>query len=172
MGELWFGGKIYTMGKPNEQVEAVLTQDGIILAAGKEEEIRDAYSSTIATEHNLNGNVLYPGFVDSHLHIIGHGEKLMRLDLSQMTSVHEMKQALKQYATHLPEGEWLIGEGWNENLWDDPEVPHKQELDAISTKHPIMLTRVCRHPFICTRFMEKWHCWRTYGGHELLWWIL
>lgn len=152
MGELWFGGKIYTMEKPNEQVEAVLTQDGIILAAGKEEEIRDAYSSTIATEHNLKGNVLYPGFVDSHLHIIGHGEKLMRLDLSQMTSINEMKQALKSYASNLPEGEWLIGEGWNENLWEDPEVPHKHELDAISTKHPIMLTRVCRHALLANTY--------------------
>lgn len=148
MGELWYGGKIYTMEKPGDHVEAILTQDGTIMAAGKEEEIRDSYSSTINTVHNLEGNVLYPGFVDSHLHIIGHGEKLMRLDLSQMTSAQEMKQALKNYASNLPDGEWLIGEGWNENLWDVPDVPHMDELDAISTTHPIMLTRVCRHALI------------------------
>lgn len=148
MGELWFGGTIYTMNQPGEQVEAILTQDGAILAAGNELEIRDSYASSISTEYDLQGNVLYPGFVDSHLHIIGHGEKLMRLDLSQMTSVEEMKQALSAYATQLPEGEWLIGEGWNENLWEVPSVPHKDELDAISDNHPIMLTRVCRHALI------------------------
>lgn len=148
MGELWYGGTIYTMEKSHEKVEAVLTQNGRIIAAGEEKELRNLYSTSIVEEIFLDGNVMYPGFVDSHLHIIGHGEKLMRLDLSSMTSFNEMKEALMNHAQKLEEGEWLVGEGWNENLWKDTTIPHWSQLDDITSKHPIMLTRVCRHALL------------------------
>src|SRR5699024_2299758 len=44
--------------------------------------------------------------------------------------------------------EWLIGEGWNENQWDNPEIIHKDELDKICPDNPMMLTRVCRHALL------------------------
>lgn len=148
MGKLWHSGTIFTMNKPMETVEAILTQNGVIVAAGDETEIRTAYSTSITEEHDLEGKFMYPGFVDSHLHIIGHGEKLMRLDLSSMTSPEEMVRALTEYAEQLPPGEWLIGEGWNENLWKDTSIPHRKDLDLITSKHPMMLTRVCRHAML------------------------
>lgn len=41
-------------------------------------------------EIDLQGAILYPEVIDSHMHMIGHGEKLLSLDLSatvQMTAV-------------------------------------------------------------------------------------
>jgi predicted amidohydrolase YtcJ len=73
---------------------------------------------------------------------------LLRLDLSFMKSAEEVKVALKQYSEQLEPGEWIIGDGWNENQWEDPRIIHKDELDEISKEHPIMLTRVCRHALL------------------------
>ncbi|MCD5323869.1 MULTISPECIES: amidohydrolase [Pontibacillus] len=148
MAELWYGGTIYTMEQEGEQVEAVVTKNGRIQMAGSLEEVMAVWKGAIDQEHHLQGQVMYPGFVDSHLHIIGHGERLLRLDLSFMTSPEEVKEALSSHASQLPHGQWLIGEGWNENQWADPRIIHKSELDEISTEHPIMLTRVCRHALL------------------------
>ncbi|WP_198162742.1 amidohydrolase [Halobacillus mangrovi] len=153
--KLWYGGKIYTMKKEGQWVEAVVTNEGEITAVGDTQELYSRYKDEITEEHNLKGSVMYPGFTDSHLHIIGHGERLMRLDLSFMKSAEEVKQALRQHTEQLNPGEWVIGDGWNENQWGEKRIIHKDELDEISREHPMMLTRVCRHALLAnTKAME------------------
>ncbi|WP_431804581.1 amidohydrolase [Halobacillus andaensis] len=153
--ELWYGGKIYTMEKEGDWVEAVITARGNIEAVGNTQDLYARYKEEINEEHDLKGAVMYPGFTDSHLHIIGHGERLMRLDLSFMKSAEQVLQALRQHAEQLNTGEWIIGDGWNENQWEDKRVIHREELDRISEDHPMMLTRVCRHALLAnTKAMD------------------
>ncbi|WML29321.1 hypothetical protein RCG24_15270 [Neobacillus sp. OS1-32] len=64
MKQLWYGGTIYTMEKENETVEAVLVENDRILAVGSFAELHVQADECI----NLQGTVMYPGFVDSHLH--------------------------------------------------------------------------------------------------------
>ncbi|OZU89703.1 amidohydrolase [Virgibacillus indicus] len=148
MGILWFGGTIYTLENEGDAVEAVYTENDTIIAAGTYELLYHTYYNQIQKEVNLQGKTMLPGFVDSHLHIIYHGENLLRLDLSQMTSAEEVKEALQSRTANLGDGEWLIGEGWNENLWGDPSIIHKSELDEICPDNPMMLTRICRHALL------------------------
>lgn len=148
MGRLWFGGSIYTMENEGDAVEAVYTEGGIIKAVGTYERLYHGFFDRIDNEVNLKGKTMLPGLVDSHMHIIGHGEKLLRLDLSQMKSKEEIKEALQNRTANLSKGEWLIGEGWNENQWDDPTIIPKIELDEICPNNPMMLTRVCRHALL------------------------
>lgn len=75
MATLWTGGKIYTMAQVGETVEAVLVKEGEIVATGSV----DSLSPHATSIQHLQGNVMYPGFVDSHLHIIGYGEKLKHM---------------------------------------------------------------------------------------------
>ncbi|MFC7061523.1 amidohydrolase [Halobacillus seohaensis] len=146
--ELWYGGKIYTMQYEGDWVESVITKEGLILATGDTQDLFSQYKEEIKVEHDLKGAVMYPGFTDSHLHIIGHGERLMRLDLSFMKSAEEVLQALRQHTEQLEQGHWIIGDGWNENQWEDKRIIQRDELDEISKHHPMMLTRVCRHALL------------------------
>lgn len=148
MGTLWYGGPIYTMEKEREITEAVFTEDGKIIETGSYQKLEETYKTAIKKKINLEGKTMFPGFVDSHLHIIGHGEKIVNLDLSAMTSPEEVKSALKKRVEELKPNEWLVGEGWNENQWEDPRVIHKNELDRITREHPVILSRVCRHALI------------------------
>ncbi|WP_337020167.1 amidohydrolase [Oceanobacillus massiliensis] len=148
MGILWHGGKIYTLENEGKAAEAVYTEDDIIKAVGHYSLLHMQYKHQIDQEVDLQGKTLLPGFVDSHLHLISHGEKLLHLDLSQMNSADEVKAALKNRTAKLAKGEWLIGEGWNENQWEFPSIIHKSELDEISPENPMMLTRVCRHALL------------------------
>ncbi|WP_449445843.1 amidohydrolase [Ureibacillus acetophenoni] len=140
MKQLWFGGKIYTMEKEYETVESVLVQDDKIIAVGDIQELENQADEKI----NLHGATMYPGFVDSHLHIIWHGEKLIRLDLSKARSCEEMLEMVQEAAKRTPTDQWLFGEGWNENNFPDRRIPTIQELDAIR-KEPIVLNRICLH---------------------------
>ena len=90
MKTVWHNGTLYTMEREGEQVEALLTENGKIIAVGTYEELKGKADEEI----DLNGAVLYPGFVDSHMHMIGHGEKLLSLDLSKATSAEEMMDML------------------------------------------------------------------------------
>ncbi|SOC37356.1 amidohydrolase [Ureibacillus acetophenoni] len=140
MKELWYGGKIYTMERENELVESVLVLDGKIIATGNLNDLESQADKKI----NLHGATMYPGFVDSHLHIIWHGEKLIRLDLSKTTSCEEMLEMITEAAKQTPSDQWLFGEGWNENNFPDRRIPTIQELDTIR-KEPIILNRICLH---------------------------
>lgn len=140
MKTLWHGGKIYTMATEGETVEAVLVSDSKIEKIGTYDDLK----SLADKEVDLKGKVMYPGFVDSHMHMIGHGEKLLRVDLSKIESAEEMKEQLIRSTKDLSPDNWFIGEGWNENNFPDRKIFHRLELDEISAS-PMMLKRVCRH---------------------------
>ncbi|MGG0656647.1 amidohydrolase [Rummeliibacillus pycnus] len=144
MKQLWYGGTIYTMEQENEIVEAVLVEKEKILAVGLFEELKGQADEQI----NLQGAIMYPGFVDSHLHMIFQGEKLIWLDLSKANSAEEMLEMVKEISQSIPEDKWLFADGWNENNFADKRIPTKDELDAIR-KEPILLKRVCHHVVLC-----------------------
>ncbi|MER2088155.1 MAG: amidohydrolase [Sporosarcina sp.] len=137
---LWHNGLMYTMEQEGGQVEALLTENGKIIAIGTYEELKEQ----AAKEINLEGSVLYPGFIDSHMHMIGHGEKLLSLDLSNASSADEMMDMLLAAYPDLKPDEWFIGEGWNENNFTDKKILTRQELDKV-TASPMILKRTCRH---------------------------
>ncbi|MDG5471076.1 amidohydrolase [Jeotgalibacillus sp. ET6] len=144
MMQLWTNGTIYTMKEEGEKAEAILTHNGRIVEVGNKEDLVAAASGE-PEWIDLKGSTLFPGFVDSHLHLIGVGETLLRLDLSSMRSKREVMEAVQLKAQELPEGEWILGDGWNENQWTTPEVITAEELDAAAPNHPVHLKRICRH---------------------------
>ncbi|WP_342472650.1 amidohydrolase [Metasolibacillus sp. FSL H7-0170] len=136
---LWYGGTIYTMQQEGHTVEAVLEHDGIILEAGAFADLQGKAQHLI----DLKGNVLYPGFVDSHLHIIGYGEKLKNLDASNISSKDELMMALQQRAALLKEEDWLVAIGYNEGASEQLTFPTIEELDALNCH--VVIKRSCHH---------------------------
>ncbi|PEE38234.1 amidohydrolase [Bacillus pseudomycoides] len=154
MGEIWFGGHIYTMNEENEMVEAVYVEDGVIIDTGNKKDLESRYESEKV--RNLEGRTMIPGLVDSHMHLIGHGERLLRLDLSACTSYKEMIELVAERVKETRLGTWIIGEGWNENNFTDTKSVHVRDLDAISKEYPILLKRVCRHvTWVNSYILEK-----------------
>ena len=140
---IWFNALFYTMQNEEHTIDALLTKDGKILATGSYDELKDQADEQV----DLNGAFVYPGFIDNHMHIIGQGEKLLRLDLSNVTSSEEMMEMLTNAYKGLPEDEWFIGEGWDENRFPDKKIFTRYELDAV-TDSPMLLKRTCWHAAI------------------------
>ncbi|MFX3675038.1 MAG: amidohydrolase [Paenisporosarcina sp.] len=143
MRKLLHNATFYTMKSPTDTVEAVLIEDGKIITAGSFEDLESE-----ATEHiNLNGVYVYPGFVDSHIHLIGHGDKLRHIDLSKFSSAETMSLELKKIVRERKSEDWFVAEGWNENNFPDKKILQRTELDEITNK-PLVLKRICRHAMI------------------------
>lgn len=139
----FFHAKFYTMKNPGDWVEAVLVENGKIKRIGNFKDLREQADTLI----DLGGSFVYPGFVDSHLHMIGHGDKLRHIDLSTYLSAATMTADLQNLLLNHPRGEWFVAEGWNENNFLDKKILSRYELDKLS-ESPIVLKRICRHAMI------------------------
>jgi predicted amidohydrolase YtcJ len=144
MGTLWIG-RVRSMDRNRPLAEAIFVENGRIQDVGSIEKLKGKYKRKIKVTKDVRPYTIYPGFVDSHLHLMGLGLQLSRLDLSIARTSVEMREQIFAEAQQTPVGEWLIGEGWNENRWSDRKIFHRRELDVISPHHPMSLTRICRH---------------------------
>lgn len=140
MKTLWTDGNIFTMHEEDQKIEAVLVEDGKIIRTGSKESLLPLANKV----NSLNGATMYPGFVDSHIHLIMHGEKLAYLDLSTFTSINEI---VKEVAQRVDGNEWYVAEGWNDNKLIEGRQIYCSDLDHIN-ETPIVLKRVCRHVLV------------------------
>jgi predicted amidohydrolase YtcJ len=65
--------------------------------------------------------------------------RLSRIDLSGIVS---RTAAIGRVAKRVPiakPGEWLLGGGWDRNIWDDPSFPTKEDLDSVAPHNPVAL---------------------------------
>ncbi len=143
MKVMWTDGKIITMVSEGDTVEAVLTENGSITMVGKKEELAPFAEKEIS----LQGAAMYPGFVDSHIHLIGHGEKLSYYDLSHEPSIEQIVKGIEQRIT---KGLWYIAEGWDDNRLEEKRQITMQDLQHF-TDTPIVLKRICRHVLVANK---------------------
>lgn len=91
------------------------------------------------------GRVMMPGLIDAHVHVMGIGFGALTLDLSQTRSLEEAQAMIAAYAEEHPDRPWILGRGWNQELWDLGRFPNAAELDAVVADRPVWLERVDGH---------------------------
>ncbi|WP_099224787.1 amidohydrolase [Listeria costaricensis] len=139
--KLWTNGTFYTMEKEGATTDAVLTDQGKIVAVGQEAILCDA-----AEKVDLDGAIVFPGFVDSHLHLLWYGQFLDRLRLTDTASKQEALARIAERVEKLAPDEWLFVEGYDENKWQDQStLLTRDELDQVSAGHPVLVRRIDYH---------------------------
>ena len=91
------------------------------------------------------GRVLLPGLIDAHLHLLQLGFAALTLDLSETKSLAEAQTRIRDYAAAHPDRPWIIGRGWNQEVWGLGRFPTAAELDAAVADRPVWLERVDGH---------------------------
>ena len=56
-----------------------------------------------------------------------------------------LKYLIHQKIKDLKPGEWVLGFGWDQNLWKEKEFPDSNLLNSQFKKNPIYLTRIDGH---------------------------
>ncbi len=91
------------------------------------------------------GQVMVPGMIDSHGHVMGLGFSALTLDLTETKSLAEALAKVAAYAKANPDRPWILGRGWNQELWPERRFPTAAELDAVVADRPVWLERVDGH---------------------------
>ncbi|MBC1397598.1 amidohydrolase [Listeria fleischmannii] len=133
--------RFYTMKKEGDYVDNVLLDGGKIQAVN----VNPADYPT-ATRLDLNGDTVFPGFVDSHIHLLWYGQALDRLNLNETKTKQEAIEQMIERKEMLTEGEWLFVEGYDENKWtDDNTLLTANDLDQVSETVPVLVRRIDYH---------------------------
>ncbi|MFL6785946.1 MAG: amidohydrolase [Sphingomicrobium sp.] len=97
---------------------------------------------------NGEGRTLLPGLIDAHGHVLGLGFGAIQLDLVGTSSLDDLKQRLRSYAVAHPGTGWIMGRGWNQELWPTKQFPTAADLDAVVSDRPVVLERVDGHAYV------------------------
>jgi predicted amidohydrolase YtcJ len=141
-----YNGNIITLDDKQKKAEALAISGGRIVAIGLDDDILDmATASTI--RENLNGNTVIPGLTDAHIHWKWTARTLQEVDLFEVPSRKVALERVAQRAADTPPGEWIVGQGWTQEAWDDKRFPTAAELDTVSPNHPVYLRSKSVHSF-------------------------
>lgn len=145
MRKIFVNGGIYTFDKMHPQVEAVVVEKGRFIDLGTTDDMLKKWRTTTSEVIDFAGKAVTPGLVDSHLHICGIANNFLNLDVTGVTSKREMLQKIRHWAETLKDGAWLVGRGWDENIFTDGTIPTIEELDAVAPNNPLYIPRICGH---------------------------
>jgi predicted amidohydrolase YtcJ len=137
-------GNFRTMDGSCPQVRSIAVASGRIMAVGDNDAIKNlAGASTQILD--VEGRLGLPGMMDSHFHFYDWAMGRRQLELSNMTSLGELKKHVARAAGEKPAASWILGQGWNESDWDEHKMPDRDTLDAVAPDHPVALWRCDLH---------------------------
>jgi len=140
-----YNATIYTVDENFSTAQSMAIGNGRILAVGSNEEISRRFRTDYRKD--LQGAYVFPGLIDPHSHFLGYGRFLEAANLVGTTSFDAIIETLKEHHKQFP-SEWLVGRGWDQNLWPVQEFPHRSQLDAVFPDVPVLLTRIDGHAAI------------------------
>lgn len=137
-----FNGHIYTQDVRQPHVSALLIQDGKIIAAGNDDEILQL-AAPGSKKINLDGKTVWPGLTDAHMHF-----EYVAMGLTQVATETDTKaECLRRVAERAkitPPGSWIVGWGWNQNVWSDG-YGTAADLDRAAGNIPVYLQSKSGH---------------------------
>lgn len=134
---------IYTVNESQPNAEAFLMEAGTIIAVGSKKALSKQFHN--AESLDFGDATIVPGFIDAHVHLLSLGQALGQVDLVGTIDKKDILQRVAEFEKNLPQGQWLLGRGWDQNDWPVKQLPTVDDLDAQFPDRPIWLTRIDGH---------------------------
>ena len=104
-------------------------------------------------EHiNFGNQAVLPGFIDAHGHAsyLAFATQVANIaspPVGKINNIQDLQTELKNFIqdSDLQPGEWVMGLGYDDSLLAEQKHPTKDDLDEVSTEHPIYLIHVSAH---------------------------
>lgn len=152
---IYSGGDILTMaGATPAYAEALAVRDGKILAVGTRAEVAKAAGAG-AAKVDLAGRTLLPGFIDGHSHLLNYADSLVQANLNPppiggVTKIADITAALQKLKGELGagDGEWLIGQGYDQDMLAEKRHPTAADLDAAFPDNPVLILHASGHMLV------------------------
>jgi predicted amidohydrolase YtcJ len=141
-----YNGKIVTVDNTFSMAQAVAVKGEKIVAVGKTADVRKLKGSKTQMV-DLKGKTIIPGINEGHLHMLGTGLDLSKIDLRdpKIKKMDNLVQAVADRVKITPIGEWVEGSRWDQSKLAENRFPTRWDLDKVSPDHPVYLKRTCAH---------------------------
>jgi predicted amidohydrolase YtcJ len=133
-----YNANIITVDPDRPRARAVAIWGDRFLEVGTDEEIL-ALAKAGTTRVDLAGRTIVPGFIDAHTHPSYAGiQHLTRVDCD-LRSIADIQGALRQRASSVPPGEWVLGFKYDDTKTRDGRGITRADLDAAVPAHPVFV---------------------------------
>lgn len=148
---LFLNGRIFTTvtagpGDSPTFVDSMIVENGKITAIGPYTEVIASKSSFDMQTRDLQQQVVLPGFIDGHMHLLLLGQSLRKLELKNCKSLEDIKKTIKEYALAHPDAPTILCKNWMHVM--TPEGVTAAMLDDIDPR-PIFIDASSLHSCWC-----------------------
>ena len=137
-------GNVFTGNPTQKRAQAIAIKGNRIIAVGSDEGIVPLVGKTTRVL-DLGGRFVCAGFNDAHVHLVGGGLSLARVELRGARSLEDLRARIEGGAARLPEGAWIEGRGWDQTDLPGGEYPPLGLLDEASGGRPAFFYRTDGH---------------------------
>ena len=116
------------------EANAVLGAGNTIAKIGDARTLR---AWTASRSLNMNGGLIVPGFHDGHIHLLGGGLSLARVQLNGAKTLADTLAIIKKYADDHPDRPWIVGRGFSYDIVPAGTFPTATMLDAVVKDRPV-----------------------------------
>src|SRR5215469_5419937 len=96
---------------------------------------------------DCSGKMVMPGLIDAHIHLTGMGLDLQCANLVGASSMQEIVARMRAFADASAD-EWLLGNGWDQNLFAGKGWPTHHALSEAFPNRPVVLRRIDCHALL------------------------
>ncbi len=135
--------QVLTMDPHRPRAEAVLVQDGDLVAVG---DLADLAASASGVQRvDLPGTTLIPGLVESHVHPVYTAMTAGWADC-RSPGCEGIADVVAVLRNRLEETEgWVRGWGYDDTLLTQMRHPSREDLDRVSTERPVVVSHISGH---------------------------
>ncbi|UCH31022.1 MAG: amidohydrolase [Candidatus Bathyarchaeota archaeon] len=130
--------------KSDGHAQAIAIEKGKFVAVGTNEKILSLADET-TKKLDLKNKTVVPGFIDTHVHGEALGDRFSQMNLRNVKSIKDIQQRVKNWVNRIPEGQWILGRGWDQDKLAEHRYPSISDLDQVAPRNPVFLLRVCGH---------------------------
>ncbi len=147
---IFLNADIVTLDERQPRAAAVAVLNERIVAVGSREQT-EALAGPATEVVDIGGATLTPGFYAAHDHFPSAGVLArLQVDLNsppigEIENIEQLVAALTERAAETPEGEWIVGRGYDDTLLAEKRHPTRDDLDRVSDKHPIWIIHTSGH---------------------------
>jgi len=135
--------KIWTANPDKPFAEAIAISGDTILAIGSTRAILK-HKTDQTTILDQPGQLILPGFIDSHVHFLQGGFALSSVQLKDAQTKAEFIARINAFAESMTPGEWMLEGNWDHENWGG-ELPTCEWIDAFTQDIPVFLGRSDGH---------------------------
>lgn len=97
-------------------------------------------------EIDLHNKFVYPGFNDSHMHLLNLGIFLDSISLYEHTSsIKDLQRYLKEQIVDYKDDSFIKCRGFNQDYFEEKRMLTRTDLDEVSTTRALIVVRACGH---------------------------